>query len=77
MLSRACWQTCEEHRLERIFLPSIGNLLFAPLLALLAAFQHFAFLPAPLFWQTGDLPNIRVRSVSAIFCAPHFLALSV
>ena len=35
------------------------------------------FLPTPLFWQTDDLPNIRVRSVSAIFCAPHFLALSV
>lgn len=35
------------------------------------------FLPTPLFWQTGDLPNIRVRSVSAIFCAPHFLELSV
>jgi len=34
-------------------------------------------LPTPLFWQTGDLPNIRVRSVSAIFCAPYFLALSV
>ena len=73
----ACWQTCEEHRLERVFLPSIGNPLFAPLLALLAASQHFAFLPTPLFWQTGDLPNIRVHSVSAIFCAPYFLALSV
>ena len=35
------------------------------------------FLPTPLFWQTGDLPNIRVRSVSAIFCIPHFLELSV
>ena len=35
------------------------------------------FLPTPLFWQTGDLPNIRVRSVSAIFCASYFLALSV
>jgi hypothetical protein len=39
----ACWQTREEHRLERIFLPSIGNLLFAPLLALLAAFHQLAF----------------------------------
>ena len=48
----ACWQTCEEHRLERIFLPSIGNLLFAPLLALLAAFQHFAF-----FANTAVLAN--------------------
>ena len=57
------------------FLP--GNLLFAPLLALLAASQHFAFLPTTLLWQTGDLPNIRVHSVSAIFCAPYFLALSV
>ena len=77
MLSRACWQTCEEHRLERIFLPSIGNLLFAPLLALLAAFQHFAFLPTTLLWQTGDLPNIRVHGVPAIFCTQYFLELSV
>ena len=77
MFSRASCQTREEHRLERIFLPSIGNLLFAPLLALLAAFQHFAFLPTTLFWQTGDLPNIRVHGVSAIFCTPYFLALSV
>ena len=75
MFSRASCQTREEHRLERFFLP--GNLLFAPLQALLAAFQYFAFLPTTLFWQTGDLPNIRVRSVSAIFCAPYFLALSV
>jgi hypothetical protein len=52
------------------FLP--GNLLFAPLLALLAASQHFAFLPTTLLWQTGDLPNIRVHGVPAIFCAPHF-----
>jgi hypothetical protein len=57
------------------FLP--GNLLFAPLLALLAASQHFAFLPTTLLWQTGDLPNIRVHGVPAIFCAPYFLALSV
>jgi len=33
------------------------------------------FLPAPLFWQTGDLPNIRVRTVPAIFYAPHFYTL--
>jgi hypothetical protein len=59
------------------FFPSIGNLCFAPLLALMAVSQHFAFLPTTLLWQTGDLPNIRVRSVSAIFCAPYFLTLSV
>ena len=52
MFSRASCQTREEHRLERIFLPSIGNLLFAPLLALLAAFQHFAF-----FANTAVLAN--------------------
>jgi len=54
MFSRASCQTREEHRLERIFLPSIGNLLFAPLLALLAAFQHFAF-----FANTAVLANGR------------------
>ena len=54
MFSRACWQTCEEHRLERIFLPSIGNPLFAPLLALLAAFQQLAF-----FANTAVLANRR------------------
>jgi len=63
MFSRASCQTREEHRLERFFLP--GNLLFAPLLALLAASQHFAFLPTPLFWQTGDLPN----TISRFNCA--------
>lgn len=75
MFSRASCQTREEHRLERFFLP--GNLLFAPLLALLAAFQHFAFLPTTLLWQTGDLPNIRVHGVPAIFCTQYFLELSV
>ena len=54
MFSRASCQTREGHRLERIFLPSIGNLLFAPLLALLAAFQHFAF-----FANTAVLANGR------------------
>jgi len=63
MFSRASCQTREEHRLESFFLP--GNLLFAPLLALLAASQHFAFLPTPLFWQTGDLPN----TISRFNCA--------
>jgi hypothetical protein len=57
------------------FLLSIGNRRFAPLLALLAAFQHFAFLPTTLLWQTGDLPNISVRTVPAIFYAPHFYTL--
>ncbi len=52
MLVCACWQTHEGHQLERIFLPSIGNLLFAPLLALLTAFQHFAF-----FANTAVLAN--------------------
>lgn len=52
MLSRVCCQTREEHRLERFFLP--GNLLFAPLLALLAASQHFAF-----FANTAVLANGR------------------
>jgi len=33
------------------------------------------FLPTPLFWQTGDLPNISVRTVPAIFYAPHFYTL--
>jgi hypothetical protein len=52
MFSRASCQTREEHRLERFFLP--GNLLFAPLLALLAASQHFAF-----FANTAVLANGR------------------
>jgi len=52
MFSRASCQTREEHRLERFFLP--GNLLFASLLALLAAFQHFAF-----FANTDVLANGR------------------
>jgi len=52
MFSRASCQTREEHRLERFFLP--GNLLFAPLLALLAVFQHFAF-----FANTAVLANGR------------------
>ena len=38
MFSRASCQTREEHRLERVFLPSIGNLLFAQLLVMLATF---------------------------------------
>jgi len=38
----------------KIFLPSIGNLLFAPLLVMLAAFQHFAF-----FANTAVLANER------------------
>ena len=36
------------------FLPSIGNLCFAPLLALMAVFQHFAF-----FANTAVLANGR------------------
>ena len=54
MLVCACWQAREESQLERIFLHSIGNLLFAPLLALLAASQHFAF-----FANTAVLANGR------------------
>jgi hypothetical protein len=36
------------------FFPSIGNLCFAPLLALMAVFQHFAF-----FANTAVLANGR------------------
>ena len=77
MLSRVCWQTRKEHRLERIFcfLLEIDVLLHCWRCWQLSNISPF--LPTPLFWQTGDLPNIRVHTVSAIFCAPYFLELSV
>ena len=73
MLSRVCWQTRKEHRLERIFcfLLEIDVLLHCWRCWQLSDISPF--LPTPLFWPTGDLPNIRVHSVSAIFCAPYFL----
>lgn len=77
MLSRVCWQTRKEHRLERIFcfLLEIDVLLHCWRCWQLSDISPF--LPTPLFWQTGDLPNISVRTVPAIFYAPYFLALSV
>ena len=77
MLLCACWQTHEEHRLERFFCLLL-EICFLPRCWWCWQLSNISpFLPAPLFWQTSDLPNIRVHSVSAIFCAPYFLALSV
>jgi hypothetical protein len=75
MLSRVCWQTRKEHRLERIFcfLLEIDVLLHCWRCWQLSDISPF--LPTPLFWQTGDLPNISVRTVPAIFYAPHFYTL--
>ena len=75
ILSRACWQTHEGHQLERIFC------LLLAICFLLCCWRCWQlsnispFLPAPLFWQTGDLPNISVRTVPAIFYASHFYTL--
>ena len=75
MFSRASCQTRKEHRLERIFcfLLEIDVLLHCWRCWQLSDISPF--LPTPLFWQTGDLPNISVRTVPAIFYAPHFYTL--